>query len=279
MTQRSRRTYMRKRKEYSELKFIDDFMFCKIMVTKPELCKEMLELILGLKIRKIEFSESQKSYKARYDGKGIRLDVYVEDDKDSIYDLEMQTSRKIEIPKRMRYYQGMIDVNFMSEGRRYTDLKKTYVIFICLSDIFNKNLPVYTFENICKQDNAVLLHDEAYKVVVNAAGNREGLSDEMSDFLDFLQDKKNDGKLARELDKAVNEAIQKELWKEEYSMYTMEMKIQDELWDAEINAIIKAGTAFNQSEASICQLLMSEFNIKESEAKSLIEEYNKNLEE
>ena len=153
------------------------------------------------------------------------------------------------------------------------------MIFICLSDIFNKNLPVYTFENICKQDNAVLLHDEAYKVVVNAAGNREGLSDEMSDFLDFLQDKKNDGKLAGELDKAVSEAIQKELWKEEYSMYTMEMKIQDELWDAEINAIIKAGTAFNQSEASICQLLMSEFNIKESEAKSLIEEYNKNLEE
>lgn len=84
------------------------------------------------------------------------------------------------------------------------------------------------------------------------AGNREGLSNEMSDFLDFLQDKKNDGKLAGELDKAVNEAIQKELWKEEYSMYTMEMKIQDELWDAEINAIIKAGTAFNQSEASIC---------------------------
>ena len=93
--------------------------------------------------------------------------------------------------------------------------------------------------------------------------------------LDFLQDKKNDGKLAGELKNAVNEAIQNELWKEEYSMYTMEMKIQDELWDAEINAIIKAGTAFNQSEASICQLLMSEFNIKESEAKSLIEEYNK----
>ena len=100
--------------------------------------------------------------------------------------------------------------------------------------MFGKNFPVYTFENICKQDTSVLLNDEAYKVVINAAGNRIGLSKEMADFLDFLQGKQNDGKLAGELDKAVNEAIQKESWKEEYGMYTMEMKIQDERMEAAV---------------------------------------------
>ena len=125
---------MRKRKEYSELKFIDDFMFCKIMVTKPELCKELLELILGFKIRKIKFPESQKNFKPKYNRKGIRVDVYVEDDENSVYDLEMQTSNNIEIPKRMRYYQGSIDTHILKESEKYSALKKSYIIFICLNN-------------------------------------------------------------------------------------------------------------------------------------------------
>lgn len=62
-------------------------------------------------------------------------------------------------------------------------------------------------------------------------------------------------------------------------MYTMEMKIQDEIWAAEINAIIKSDLKHQDSFEDIVADLMSEFNIKESEAKSLIEEYNQNLEE
>ena len=34
-------------KSYEELTFSDDFMFWKILETKPHLCKELLELVLG----------------------------------------------------------------------------------------------------------------------------------------------------------------------------------------------------------------------------------------
>ena len=62
-------------------------------------------------------------------------------------------------------------------------------------------------------------------------------------------------------------------------MYTMEMKIQDEIWAAEIQTIIKTDIKHRIPFEDIVADLMSEFNIKESEAKSLIEEYNKNSEE
>ena len=78
---------MAKLKAYSELTFADDFMFCKILTSQPDLCKELLELILEIKIRKIEFPEAQKDIKHTYNGRSIRLDVYVEDDHNTIYDM------------------------------------------------------------------------------------------------------------------------------------------------------------------------------------------------
>ncbi len=35
-----------------------------------------------------------KKMKARYESKGVRLDVYVEDDQNTVYDIEMQVRNK-----------------------------------------------------------------------------------------------------------------------------------------------------------------------------------------
>ena len=46
-------------KPLEELTIVDDFMFGAVM-RDPKLCKPLLELILGVKIRKIEYPELQK---------------------------------------------------------------------------------------------------------------------------------------------------------------------------------------------------------------------------
>lgn len=76
---------------------------------------------------------------------------------------EMQVSQKSNFPKRIRYYQGMIDLNLIERGADYNDLRKSYIIFICPFDVFEKGLHKYTFENQCMEmselvkalDNAV----------------------------------------------------------------------------------------------------------------------------
>ena len=100
-------------KSYNELSFIDDFMFCKILSTNPDLTKELLEIILDIKILEIRFPEPQKTIEITADGRGIRLDVYVESGSDNsadgnhktVYDIEMQTRLKNDLAKRSRYYQ------------------------------------------------------------------------------------------------------------------------------------------------------------------------------
>ena len=93
-----------KQKNWEELGISNDFLFGKVM-QNPELCKELLQRILpDLNIERIEYPELQKSIHVDMDAHSVRLDVYVEDDKETVYDIEMQVSDTKELPKRSRYY-------------------------------------------------------------------------------------------------------------------------------------------------------------------------------
>ena len=114
-------------KPIEQLTITDDFMFGAVM-RNAKYCKPLLELALGVKIRKIEYPEPQKTFNERYNSKSIRLDVYVEDDAGTVYDVEIQTESKKGLPKRMRYYQGLIDLHTLEKGEDYTALRKSFVI-------------------------------------------------------------------------------------------------------------------------------------------------------
>ncbi len=102
-----------------------------------ELCKELLQRILpDLEIDHIEYPELQKAIKPDVDAKSIRLDVYIRDDKGTIYDIEMQVTDTKELPKRSRYYQSVIDLQLIDKGQHYKLLKPSYIIFICPFDVF-----------------------------------------------------------------------------------------------------------------------------------------------
>ena len=87
---------MAKQKTWEELELKDDFMFAKVM-RDPGLCKEMLELLLGLKISKIEYPEEQKTIDISYDRRSVRLDVYVQDEENTVYNVDYSNSRVIPI--------------------------------------------------------------------------------------------------------------------------------------------------------------------------------------
>ena len=131
-------------KKYEELDITDPFIFAKVMSEK-ELCKPLLENILNIKIRDIVYVDYEETIQMTVKSKGIRLDIYVEDDNNTVFNLEMQTTTYKELPKRSRYYQGIIDLNMIEKGESYDILKESYVIFICTFDFFEKGRSVYEF--------------------------------------------------------------------------------------------------------------------------------------
>lgn len=132
-------------KKYEELDITDPFIFAKVMSEK-ELCKQLLENILNIKIRDIVYVDYEETIQMTAKSKGIRLDIYVEDDDNTVFNLEMQTTTYKELPKRSRYYQGIIDLNMIEKGESYDILKESYVIFICTFDFFEKGRSVYEFD-------------------------------------------------------------------------------------------------------------------------------------
>ena len=215
-------------KKFDELTFADDFIFCKVLTMQPELCRELLEMILEKKIEKINFVEAQKTLKETYDGKGVRFDVYVENDgKTEIYDIEMQTTAAKNLPKRSRYYQGMIDMDTVSQGMDYKQLKKSYVIFICLNDLFGEGRHIYSFENRCIQQPELMLKDEAMKIFLCADGTLDDVDSGVKKFLDFVAGKAADSELTRKLDEAVDTVKSDSMWRKQFM--TLEMKYNEYL--------------------------------------------------
>lgn len=212
-------------KEYEKLTFTDNFLFCKIMEKNPRLCKQLLETILNVKIRKLVFAGREEAIGVTPQGKSIRLDVYVEDGEGTVYDIEMQVSEKKNLPKRLRYYQGMIDLNMIEKGADYSELRKSFVIFICTFDFFGKELPVYTFTNRCRELPELELGDGAEKVFVNPYGNMEGLSDDMRAFLKYLKGElTEENSLVNEIDREVADARNHREWRVEYMTLMMEYR-------------------------------------------------------
>ena len=205
----------RRKKQLEELTIIDDFMFGAVM-SEPKLCKPLLESIFNVEIERIEYPDLQKVIDKQYRSKAVRLDVYVSDGKGTVYNVEIQTTEKKNLPKRTRYYQGMIDMNILDKGQDYMNLKKCYIIFICNYDPFKAGRYIYTFKNQCQEDDSIYLGDEATKIILNTKGVKGEISDVLKDTLSFMDGKIPETEYAKELESAVAEVKKSEKWRREY---------------------------------------------------------------
>ena len=173
-------------KPFEDLTIADDFMFCKVMEYEP-ICKEFLEMLFNAKIEKITYLSSQNTVTANSGAKTVRLDVLVKDGSGTSYDIEMQVGNEYNIPKRMRYYQAVLDVAFLDKGYSYKALNESYIIFICLFDPIGSNRAVYTFENICIEDKRLPLQDGTKKIILNANSFRTADNKELQGFLQYVK--------------------------------------------------------------------------------------------
>lgn len=120
----------------SELPLRNDFMFGEVMRTR-EICQLFLEELLGIRIQRIEFIDKQKDLSDSYTHHGIRLDVYLKDKAGTVFNVEMQSVRNDDLPKRARFYQGAIDRSELPKAVNYDELPESYVIFVCDFDYFH----------------------------------------------------------------------------------------------------------------------------------------------
>ena len=258
-------------KPLEELTLMDDYMFAAVMRDEMNL-KPLLEYILKVKIVGIEFIEPQKTEKEGYGSHGIRLDMYVRDDKGRVFNVEVQTSSKKNLPKRMRYYQSVIDINVLAPGVDYSKLKPSFVIFICSYDPFGKGRYIYTFENRCMEEEDLLFGDETRKVVVNTKGNVGEISRELKEVLVYLDEGRATGSYTQQLDDAVRTIKSSEERRHEYMvMMIRDMeKIEEGQEIGKIIGFVDACRDDGKDDQMIISRLVSKYGLTQEEAKEYV---------
>ena len=207
-------------KRLEDLTFTDDFMFSQVMKNK-EICKEVVETILGIKVGKIEFLTSQYEIEIDPEAKTIAMDVYLRDEK-KIINVELQNGHRLELPKRSRYYQAAADIDNTLPGELYSEMKDNYVIFICTFDPFLHGKAFYKFENIClNEDKPLRLNDGTYKIFLNTAADDLTLLDpELKLFYDYIRRGTADSTLTEKINSSITELKENRETRRKYMTYT-----------------------------------------------------------
>ena len=206
---------MQQLKPWEELTITDDFMFCKVM-SDSALCKELLEILLHIKIERLEFQEPQKSLKVTPESRGIRLDVYVKDS-NRVFDIELQTTNERNLELRTRYYQGVMDISELEKGELFSNMKESYIIFICMFDPFGADMPIYTVKQTFAENDKLVFDDKTHKIFYNVKAFEKLSNDvETKAFLEYLCKKQSTSKFTESLNRAVYRNRNNQLWRNDY---------------------------------------------------------------
>ena len=214
--------------KWNSLTFANNFIFCKVLEENPDVCKELLEMLLDIKIDRIEQPKSEQTFKTDFDSRGIRLDVYVKDGTGRCFDIEIQTSNYMRLEKRARYYQGLMDVDSIQSGQEYSALKDSYVIFLCLGDAFGHRLPVYTFRYRAEEDKNILMNDGTVNIFFNATMYDKMQSENLRSFFKYLCGKNSDDNFTDRLSALVERVKMNAQWRHRYMTIEQEIKLQVE---------------------------------------------------
>ena len=202
-------------KPWEDLTITDDFMFCKVM-SDPDICKELLEILLHIKIERLKFQEPQKSFKLTSESRGIRLDVYVKDS-NRVFDIELQTTNKRNLELRTRYYQGVMDISELEKGEFFSNMKESYIIFICMFDPFGADMPIYTVKQTFAENEKLIFDDKTHKIFYNVKAFEKIANDvETKAFLEYLCKHQPTSKFTDTLERAVYRNRNNQNWRKDY---------------------------------------------------------------
>ena len=213
----------------------NDAMFAEVMRRK-DACIGLLETIFeGRRIRDIVYEddfyiEPQKNIIFDPGNKSIRLDVYFEDE-DAVYDIELQKVKRWNLAKRSRMYSSMMDANMLDKGLEYDALKKSYVIFVCMFDVFGQGMKSYRFRTMCENVQGLPLDDGRYIIVVNTKGSAGDPTEDMDAFFRYLNGgiksigtgEHSGNRFVEKLDRYVLDINGDEDWRQGYMKYELNL--------------------------------------------------------
>ena len=155
-----------KQKIISSLTLMDD-LFMKVVLQDKECTEYILQTIMGDSILKLKRKSLQKNL-SNLHGHSLVLDCLCEDGNNNIYNIEIQNSSSGADPKRARYHAGLMDMHYLKKGNHFSQLPKSYVIFITAKDVLHGQQQIYHVERIIRESGKPF-SDESHIIYFNTS--------------------------------------------------------------------------------------------------------------
>ena len=162
---------LRIRREIRKLTLMDNAFMNLVLEDNIPCTEEILKVILGKDDISVKSVRTQKMFQGF--SRSVYLDVYAEDSKGVIYNIEIQQADDGADARRTRFHTGMIDVHALKAGQDFRELPEVYVIFITRNDVLGLNQAIYTIHKYI--DGALKRFDDgAHVIYINGSAEDDG---------------------------------------------------------------------------------------------------------
>ena len=185
----------------------------------------------------------------------------------------MQNASVDSIAKRSRYSQGMIDLNLIKRGSHYSELNRSYVIYICRFNIFKEGeLHKYSFRNLCFENPQIELGDETEKIFLCAEGTADDVLEKMQAFLNYIASGTPSDSFTNDLENEVKKARDHIKWRTEYMTFLEQLEKEREAGRAEERVSTEREKARADAAENRADAEKSRADVAESRADGLAKE-------
>ena len=127
-----------------DLRLMDDILMNAVFGHHPHAAAHLLNRIFNRTNIEVRDLVIQNTIPSTGIGlRGIRLDIYITDQDHHVYVIEIQRKFDGTIPKRWRFYLGMIDARSLKAGDSFQKLTDVTIISIIEHDPFGYGEPLY----------------------------------------------------------------------------------------------------------------------------------------
>lgn len=251
-----------------------------------EFCKILLGTILGRPIQNVRIIPQKNVLGIDTNRHGIRMDVYIEDisDMDSaqgahaairpdIYDIEPNNSYEPpSLPKRMRYYHGLIDTQLLERSTAYEAIQNVVIIVILPYDPFGRNRMIYTVQNQCVEDNSIPYDDGAKKIFLYTKGREGNPSQALKDMLKYMEKTTEENITNRDIE-AIHRIVGRVKGRKEVGISYMKSWELERMWreEGEKAGLQKGRQALTASELSSIKNLMLKMKMSAEQAMDMLD--------
>ena len=156
----------------------DDFVFGEVMKRKENGLNLLRAIFPNLEITGVGKMSAQKEIRQSHQGHDVVLDLYIEDDRGRIFDVEMQRRNRKGFWSRLWHYLLYLESKALQKGEKYQDRRPVYLAFLMTYDAMQRNNRIYQSQILFDGLEVPL---QASMTLLNSRGQLTKITPELQD--------------------------------------------------------------------------------------------------